>query len=108
MRDSLGLGQGGIRLSQHEAALRINSGSNTGPGFCFLDGSSVPLHDAQLATLYPTVQSYVDKVVATTLANVAAGYIPKDFTRDPAWYSDIRELVQQYSARGSPRPRRAG
>ncbi len=99
VRDSLGLGLGGIRLAQHEAPLRVNSGSNTGPGFCFLDGSSVPLTDAQLATLYPTVQSYVDEVVEVTLANAAKGYIPSDFTRDPAWYSDIRELIAQYGAR---------
>jgi hypothetical protein len=99
VRDGLGLGQGGIRLSQHEVPLRVNSGTNTGPGFCFLDGSSVPLTDAQLATLYPTVQSYVDKVVAKTLANAAAGYIPSDFTRDPAWYSDIRELIAENGAR---------
>jgi hypothetical protein len=98
-RDSLGLGLGGIRLAQHEVPLRVNSGSNTGPGFCFLDGSSVPLTDAQLATLYPTVQSYVDEVVEVTLANAAKGYIPSDFTRDPAWYSDIRELIGQYGAR---------
>ncbi len=31
VRDSLGLGQGGIRLSQQEAPLRINSGTNSGP-----------------------------------------------------------------------------
>ena len=33
--------------------------------------------DEQLAALYPTVQSYVDKIVAKTLANAAAGYIPR-------------------------------
>ena len=61
VRDSLGLAEGGIRLSQHEVPLRVNSGSNTGGGFCALDGSSVPLRDAQLAALYPTVQGYVDE-----------------------------------------------
>ena len=55
--------------------------------------------DAQLAALYPTVQSYVDKIVAKTLANAAAGYIPKDFTRDPAWYTDIRDAVNDNAAR---------
>jgi Alpha/beta hydrolase domain len=99
-RDSLGLALGGIRLAQHEVPLRINTGVNTGPGFCFLDGSSVPLIDAQLAALYPTVRSYVDEVVKVTLANVEAGYIPRSFTRDPAWYSDIRELIEQYRAAG--------
>ncbi len=99
-RDSLGLALGGIRLAQHEAPLRINSGSNSGPGFCFLDGSSLPLTDEQLAALYPTVQSYVDKAVAATIANVQAGYLPRSFTRDPAWYSDIRSLVDEYVAAG--------
>ncbi|MDA0172427.1 alpha/beta hydrolase domain-containing protein [Solirubrobacter taibaiensis] len=98
-RDSLGLAEGGIRLSQHEVPLRVNSGSNSGGGFCALDGSSLPLTDAQLATLYPTVQSYVDEVVSVTLANAAKGYIPADFTRDPAWYTDIRDLVNESGAR---------
>ncbi|MBY8872131.1 hypothetical protein K7640_09800 [Micromonospora sp. PLK6-60] len=99
-RDELGLALGGIRLAQHEAPLRINSGSNTGPGFCFLDGSSLPLTDAQLAALHPTVRSYVDRVVATTRANVRAGYLVEDVTRDPAWYSDLRELIAEYVAAG--------
>ena len=101
VRDSLGLAQGGIRLSQHEVPLRINQGPNTGPGFCFLDGASAPMTDAQLAALYPTVQSYVDKVVAKTLDNAAKGYIPADFTRDPAWYTDIRDTINDYGARVS-------
>ena len=99
-RDSLGLALGGIRLAQHEVPLRINSGVNTGPGFCFLDGSSVPLTDAQLAALYPTVRSYVDEVVEVTLANVRAGYIPRSFTRDPAWYYEIREIINDRRASG--------
>ncbi|MEV6812273.1 alpha/beta hydrolase domain-containing protein [Micromonospora sp. NPDC051296] len=99
-RDELGLSLGGIRLAQHEVPLRINSGSNTGPGFCFLDGSSLPLSDAQLAALYPTVSSYVDETVAVTMANVRAGYLPGAVTRDPAWYSDIRELIGEYVAAG--------
>ena len=104
VRDSLGLAEGGIRLSQHEVPLRVNSGSNSGGGFCALDGSSVPLRDDQLAALYPTVQGYVDEVVSVTLANAAKGYIPADFTRDPAWYTDIRDLVNQYGARISNPP----
>ncbi|WP_169987617.1 alpha/beta hydrolase domain-containing protein [Microbispora sp. H10836] len=99
-RDGLGVALGGIRLAQQEAPLRVNSGSNTGPGFCFLDGSSVPLADARLAELYPTVRSYADEVVGTTLADVEAGYIPRSFTRDPAWYSDIRDLIGEYAAAG--------
>ncbi|MGV9978815.1 alpha/beta hydrolase domain-containing protein [Micromonospora wenchangensis] len=99
-RDDLGLALGGIRLAQHEVPLRVNSGSNTGPGFCFLDGSSVPLTDAQLAARYPTVGAYVDASVAATLAAADAGYLPVSFTRDPAWYSDLRDLITEYVAAG--------
>ncbi len=105
-RDSLGISLGGIRLAQQEVPLRVNSGVNTGPGFCFLDGSSVPLTDAQLSALYPTIESYVDEVVATTLANAAAGYIPQAFTRDPAWYTDIADWVNEYVAADRLAPRR--
>ncbi|WP_431921719.1 alpha/beta hydrolase domain-containing protein [Micromonospora wenchangensis] len=99
-RDDLGLALGGIRLAQHEVPLRVNSGSNTGPGFCFLDGSSVPLTEAQLAARYPTVGAYVDASVAATLAAADAGYLPASFTRDPAWYSDLRDLITEYVAAG--------
>jgi len=106
-RDDLGLALGGLRLAQHEQPLRVNSGVNSGPGFCFLDGSSVPLTDAQLATLYPTVRSYVEPAVATTIANARAGYLSRSFLRDPAWYSDIRELVGGYVDQGRITPRTA-
>ncbi|MEU7959783.1 alpha/beta hydrolase domain-containing protein [Micromonospora humida] len=99
-RDDLGLALGGIRLAQHQVPLRVNSGSNTGPGFCFLDGSSVPLTDAQLAARHPTVGAYVDASVAATLAAADAGYLPASFTRDPAWYSDLRDLITEYVAAG--------
>jgi hypothetical protein len=60
----------------------------------------VPLTDAQLEELYPTVRWYVKEFVKVTLDNVEAGYIPRSFTRDPAWYSDIRELIGDYHADG--------
>lgn len=106
-RDDLGLALGGLRLAQHEVPLRVNSGTNSGPGFCFLDGSSVPLTNAQLATRYPTVRSYVEKAVAATTANARAGYLPRSFVRDPAWYSDIRELVDGYVGEGRITPQTA-
>ncbi|WP_203699765.1 alpha/beta hydrolase domain-containing protein [Asanoa iriomotensis] len=97
-RDELGLSLGGIRLAQHEVPVRVNSGSNTGPGFCFLDGSSLPLTDAQLSVLYPTIWSYVEPSVAATAAAVRAGFVPRTVSRDPAWYSDIRYLIEEYAA----------
>ncbi|MFK3983818.1 alpha/beta hydrolase domain-containing protein [Micromonospora sp. NPDC050397] len=99
-RDALGLALGGIRLAQHQVPLRVNSGSNTGPGFCFIDGSSVPLTDAQLAVLYPTIRSYAQPTLTATTAAVRAGYLPRTVTLDPAWYSDIRDLVDEYATAG--------
>jgi hypothetical protein len=106
-RDDLGLALGGLRLAQHEVPLRVNSGVNSGPGFCFLDGSSVPLTEAQLAVLHPTVKSYVARATAVTTANLRAGYLPRSFVRDPAWYSEIRELIDGYAAQGRIAPRTA-
>jgi hypothetical protein len=97
-RDELGIGLGGIRLSQQEVPTRINSGSNTGPGFCFLDGSSLPIDDAALAAMYPSQSAYVDEVVAVTRANVEAGYISESFMQDAAWYSDLDYLIGDYLA----------
>ncbi|GIF73950.1 alpha/beta hydrolase domain-containing protein [Asanoa siamensis] len=106
-RDELGLSLGGIRLPQHEVPLRVNSGSNTGPGFCFLDGSSVPLSEPQLAALYPTVWSYAAPSVAATSAAVRSGYVPRTVSRDPAWYSDLRDLIADHAAAGRITPEAA-
>ena len=99
-RDELGLGLGGIRLAQQEAPVRINSGLNSGPGFCFLDGSSVPVDDATLAQWYPDEETYVDEVVEATAAAVAAGHLHNGFAQDPAWYTDLVELVEARTADG--------
>ncbi|WP_278236933.1 alpha/beta hydrolase domain-containing protein [Isoptericola sp. AK164] len=93
-RDDLGLGRGGIRLAAQEVPVRLNSGLNTGPGFCFIDGSSRPVDDATLAAWYPDEEEYVDEVVAVTGAAVEAGYVPADVAADPSWYTDVAELVQ--------------
>ncbi|WP_089243976.1 alpha/beta hydrolase domain-containing protein [Asanoa hainanensis] len=99
-RDELGLSLGGIRLAQQEVPVRVNSGSNSGPGFCFLDGSSLPLTDTQLAALYPTVLSYASPSVTATASAVRAGYVPRSVSRDPAWYSDLRYLIDDHAAAG--------
>ncbi|MCB7135692.1 alpha/beta hydrolase domain-containing protein [Cellulosimicrobium marinum] len=92
-RDELGLGLGGIRLAQQDEPTRLNSGANAGPGFCFLDGGSTPVDDATLADWYPDPQVYADDVVASTRAAVEAGYVPAEVAADPAWYTDVVELV---------------
>ena len=65
-RNSLGLAQGGIQLSQMVAPTRINSGTNTGPGACNRWGYSIPIDPAVLATLYPSHQAYYNLVIRTS------------------------------------------
>jgi len=99
-RDRLGLGLGGIRLAQQDVPQRLSSGLNSGPGFCFLDGGSVPVDDATLASWYPDEDAYVAEVVDVTADAVAAGHVHDGFAQDPSWYTDVVELVQERVADG--------
>jgi hypothetical protein len=76
-RDEAGNALGGIRLSQHAVPTGVNSGVNTGPGFCRLYGSYEPFTPEKLAALYPTHAAYLAKVKDVTAKNLAAGYILK-------------------------------
>ncbi|WP_133412062.1 alpha/beta hydrolase domain-containing protein [Vallicoccus soli] len=100
VRDRLGLAKGGIRLAAQVAPVRVNSGVNTGPGFCFLDGSSVPLAEGVLARRYPDVRTYVDRAAAATARAVQRGFVPAGVAADPAWYSDLSHLVDDLAAEG--------
>ena len=75
VRDARGNALGGIRLSQHEVATAANTGQNSGPGFCRLNGSYEVFDEATLASLYPTHAGYVEKVKQVTERNLRAGYI---------------------------------
>ena len=76
-RDEAGNALGGIRLSQHAVPTAVNTGVNTGPGFCRLYGSYEPFTPEKLAALYPTHSAYMAKVKEVTAKNLAAGYILK-------------------------------
>jgi hypothetical protein len=76
-RDTLGNATGGIQLPHHAVPTGVNTGQNSGPGFCRLNGSHVPLDAATLAALYPTHEAYVTAVTAATTATLEAGYILK-------------------------------
>ena len=54
MRDSFGNALGGIRLAEHDVATAINSGENTGSGFCFLTGWHDDFDKTRLTVLYST------------------------------------------------------
>ena len=77
VRDARGNGLGGIRLAELAVPTAINSGQNSGPGFCRLYGSHYDFDAATLATLYPTHASYIAAVKKVTEDNLKAGYILK-------------------------------
>jgi hypothetical protein len=76
-RDARGNGLGGIRLAELAVPTGVNTGLNSGPGFCRLNGSHDDFDAATLATLYPTHASYVAAVKKVTEDNLKAGYILK-------------------------------
>ena len=77
-RDDRGNALGGIRVSAHAAPTGVNTGQNSGPGFCRLNGSHVDFDAATLAGLYPTKNAYVSAVRAATEQNVRSGYLLKE------------------------------
>lgn len=77
VRDARGNGLGGIRLAELAVPTGINSGHNSGPGFCRLYGSHYDFDAATLASLYPTHTSYVAAVKKVTEDNLKAGFILK-------------------------------
>jgi alpha/beta hydrolase family protein len=66
---------GGIRLAAIAVPIAVNTGQNSGPGFCRLYGSHVAFDQSKLASRYPTHAAYVAAVRAITEKNVKAGYI---------------------------------
>jgi len=76
-RDSFGNALGGIRLAEHAVATAVNSGENTGTGFCFLTGWHEDFDRARLSMLYSSHTSYVSDVKVATEMNLKAGYIVK-------------------------------
>ncbi|MFV2195564.1 alpha/beta hydrolase domain-containing protein [Nocardiopsis sp. LOL_012] len=79
-RDEDGHALGGIRLSQVEVPIALNTGVNTGATqesafFCTLYGSHEPYAEAELDELYRSHGSYVRQVARTERQNVRDGYI---------------------------------
>jgi hypothetical protein len=92
-RDAAGNALGGIQLSQHAVPTAVNTGVNSGAGFCRLNGSHEPFDAATLAKLYPTHASYVAKVREMTDRNLKAGYILK--ADADATIADAQKSIQQ-------------
>ena len=93
-RDDHGNALGGIRLAEHAVPTGVNTGQNTGPGFCRLYGSHTDFDAATLTSLYPTHNAYVAAVKSATEKNLKSGYMLKmdaDATMAAAEKSDIGE-----------------
>jgi hypothetical protein len=92
-RDQLGNALGGIRTAQVDVPIATLSGlGQTGGSFCALFGTTVPFDDATLASLYPSHDEYVRRVLRATRAAVRDGFIlPADVEaiRQGAMASDI-------------------
>ncbi|HWE50050.1 MAG TPA: alpha/beta hydrolase domain-containing protein [Bryobacteraceae bacterium] len=77
-RDAAGNSSGGgIRLAAIAVPIAVNTGQNSGPGFCWLYGSHVDFDPAKIALLYPKHAAYVAAVREVTDKNLKAGYILK-------------------------------
>ncbi len=64
-----------IRLAEHAVPTGVNTGQNSGPGFCRLNGSNADFDAPTLASLYPTHAASVAAVRAATKSNLKSGYI---------------------------------
>jgi hypothetical protein len=74
-RDSYGNALGGIRLPQHAVPTAMNTGINTGAGWCSVWGAYVPFDDATLDALYPSHNAYVSLFNHSVEENLKAGFI---------------------------------
>jgi hypothetical protein len=78
-RNELGLALGGIQLSQVAVPTALNTGANSGPGFCILLGTHIPFEPQRLAELYPSRERYLALVEQVDRNNVRLGYLlPED------------------------------
>jgi hypothetical protein len=74
-RDARGNATGGIQLPQHAVPTAVNTGQNSGPGFCRLNGSHEPFDAATLSALYPTRDAYTTAFRRAADAALRGGYI---------------------------------
>lgn len=91
-RDELGIALGGIRLSQVDVPIALNTGDNAGESFCVLFGTYIPFSDATLDELYPNHGSYVSAVTNVDNRNVRDGFIVRADAKEnhtEAVHSDI-------------------
>jgi hypothetical protein len=74
-RDSFGNALGGIRLPQFVVPVAVDTGTNGGPGLCFLDGSHVPFPASTLNSLYTYTGEYALAIAKAAKMAVASGFM---------------------------------
>ena len=81
-RDANGNALGGVRLPPIDVPLAEYQGSNKfagqGANFCFLLGSEIAFPEEKLKTLYPTPESYLQKLTEAAEAAVAKGLLERE------------------------------
>jgi hypothetical protein len=75
VRDAIGLAQGGIRLAAVAVPTAVNTGENSGPGFCLFLGSHRPFTPEEIRARYRSHGAYVAAVQSVVRANRAAGFV---------------------------------
>jgi hypothetical protein len=91
-RDELGLALGGIRLSQVDVPIALNTGDNGGESFCILFGTHIPFSDATHEELYKNHGRYVSAVTTVDRRNLRDGFIVRADAKEnheEAVHSDV-------------------
>jgi alpha/beta hydrolase family protein len=81
-RDERGFVIGGLRLPDLTVPKALDTGTNAGPGFCFLYGSHEPYDEGTLQQMYPTRADYVRKMDAAVVETHRAGFLLTADARD--------------------------
>jgi hypothetical protein len=76
-KDAIGNALGGVRTPAVDVPIAILSGLTSSGGgiLCSLFGQTTPLSSAQLSSLYPSHDDYVNKVTAATMTAQQAGFV---------------------------------
>jgi hypothetical protein len=106
-RDAQGFVVGGLRLPQLVVPRALDTGTNAGPGFCFLYGSHEPYDQTKLQQLYPTRGDYVSKMDAAVVATHAAGFLVAADARETCREARAADFGWTGNAAGLPKSLRS-
>jgi hypothetical protein len=102
-RDGAGFVIGGLRLPDLTVPQALDTGTNVGPGFCFLYGSHEPYAQPELQRLYPTRADYVRKMDAAVVQSHRAGFLLAADAQDTCRRARLADFGWTGSAAGLPK-----